>query len=61
MRSINRLTFALATLLITSGFVAARAQESEISYSRDVRPIISDMCFSCHGPDEQGRKGDLLL
>lgn len=61
MRSINRLTFALATLFITSGFVAARAQESEISYSRDVRPIISDMCFSCHGPDEQGRKGDLLL
>lgn len=61
MRSTNRLLSALAVLFITFGFVAAQAQESDISYSRDVRPIISDMCFSCHGPDEQGRKGELLL
>ena len=37
----------------------ARAEEP--SFSRDVRPILSDMCFSCHGPDEKGRKGGLLL
>lgn len=37
------------------------AQAQEPSYSRQVRPIISDMCFSCHGPDEKGRKGELLL
>jgi hypothetical protein len=33
----------------------------ELSFSRDVRPILSEMCFSCHGPDENGRKGELLL
>ncbi len=39
--------------------IAAHAETP--SFSRDVRPILSDMCFSCHGPDEQGRKGELLL
>ncbi len=61
MRSTTSLTTALVTLFLILGFESTQAQESEISYSRDVRPIISDMCFSCHGPDEQGRKGELLL
>ncbi len=30
-------------------------------YARDVRPILSDNCFSCHGPDEKGLKGKLRL
>ena len=36
-------------------------QADELSFSRDVRPILSEMCFSCHGPDDKGRKGELLL
>ncbi len=32
-----------------------------IRYGRDVRPILSDRCFVCHGPDEAARKGDLRL
>ncbi len=39
--------------------ITARADDP--SFSRDVRPILSDMCFSCHGPDDKGRKGELLL
>lgn len=33
----------------------------QILYNRDVRPILADNCFACHGPDSASRKGDLRL
>jgi hypothetical protein len=33
----------------------------DIDFSRDVRPILSDNCFQCHGPDEKRRGGELRL
>ena len=33
----------------------------KISYNRDVRPILSDNCFHCHGPDQKTRKGKFRL
>ena len=32
-----------------------------MSFSRDVRPILADNCFACHGHDDQKRKADLRL
>ncbi|MEI7927551.1 MAG: DUF1549 domain-containing protein, partial [Verrucomicrobiales bacterium] len=39
--------------------ITVRAEDP--SFSRDVRPILSDACYKCHGPDDKERKGELLL
>jgi hypothetical protein len=39
---------------------AARAAD-KIEYNRDVRPILAENCFACHGPDSAARKADLRL
>ncbi|MDA0374495.1 MAG: PSD1 and planctomycete cytochrome C domain-containing protein [Planctomycetota bacterium] len=40
--------------------VPALAQ-GDLRFNRDVRPILSDRCFSCHGPDSTHRKAGLRL
>src|SRR5258708_12111463 len=32
-----------------------------LQYNRDIRPILSDRCFKCHGPDKASRKASLRL
>jgi hypothetical protein len=37
------------------------AAPAKLQYNRDVRPILADKCFKCHGPDSQARKADRRL
>jgi len=37
------------------------SQGGEVSFSRDVKPILSDRCFHCHGPDAKNQKSDFRL
>jgi len=51
-----RLSVVLLALALPASLPAA-----SLDFQRDVRPILSNHCYHCHGPDEQGRKGKLRL
>jgi Protein of unknown function (DUF1553)/Protein of unknown function (DUF1549)/Planctomycete cytochrome C/Concanavalin A-like lectin/glucanases superfamily len=50
---ITLLPFCLAT--------AIAGERPRLEYNRDVRPILAENCFACHGPDSAARKADLRL
>jgi len=52
-----RLCFGLALSMLCS--LPIRADDQRVSFNRDVRPILSDACFHCHGPDDQQRQAGL--
>ncbi len=49
------------SLLVNIIFISNESYGQEISFNRDIRPILADRCFACHGPDSHERKGKLRL
>src|SRR5215510_4640319 len=53
--------FPSAYLLLLMAFAVASGAEPKISFTRQIKPILANKCFACHGPDEKERKAELRL
>jgi hypothetical protein len=53
------LVYAVVVSLIAIGLV--HGDDPELDFANDIRPILSDACYHCHGPDANARESELRL
>src|SRR3954454_10670611 len=57
----RNLAVTLTGMLLLPGLALAETSSGALQYNRDIRPIISENCFTCHGADSAARKASLRL
>ena len=60
-RRLSSAVIALALAGLTATATAAASAPAKIVFNRDIRPILSENCMACHGPDPVARKAGLRL
>ena len=60
-KSLVRAGVSVVVLLGAGVFATVVGADERVQYSRDVRPILTENCFACHGADDASREADLRL
>jgi hypothetical protein len=55
------IAFLVASCFQKNGTLQTKSGNEPVSYNFDIRPILSDKCFACHGPDAKKREAGLRL
>ncbi len=61
VRCVPALFLVISVLASPCSAATAKDAAPQIDFNRDVRPILTENCFKCHGPDDGSRKGRLRL
>lgn len=61
LRAFASFAFSFGLLAADASGSASGDEPERISFDRQIRPILSDRCYACHGPDEAARQGGLRL